>query len=201
MNIVKITETIRQRIKRDGTVNVIIAGATCSGKSTLSDMLVKVFNDEVTVAVVRQDDYFKDLSEMPKIAKGFLTDSINAFHSQEFRQDVDLLLTTGKIVIPQYDVSQNLRIAKDKQITSGDIIIFEGLHTISLLRGIEKSISIYIDTPLEICLERRVARDTGLYGIPENRIRENFTECIIPMYRSYIAPQMKMADIVIEGRE
>ena len=199
MNIVEITELIRQRIKQDGMVNVIIAGATCSGKSTLSDKLVTTFNNEVTVTVIRQDDYFKDLSEIPKIAKGFLTDSINAFHSQEFKHDAEILLTTGKTFIPRYDVSQNLRVAKDVQITSGIINIFEGLHTISLLRNIEKSILIFIDTPLDICLERRVVRDTELYNIPENRIRENFMECILPMYRSYVAPQLKMADAVIEG--
>lgn len=200
MNIDKITEIIRQRIKQDGLVNILIAGATCSGKSTLSDRLVNAFDNEAAVAVVRQDYYFKDLPDIPKIAKGFLTDSINAFHTQEFKQDADLLLTNGKAYVPRYNVSQNLRIAKDVPVTSGVINIYEGLHTISLLRSIGKSISIFIDTPLEICLERRVTRDSGLYNIPEDRIRENFTECILPMYRSYVAPQLKMADIIIEGR-
>ena len=137
MEMISITENIKQKIKQYGVVNVVIAGATCSGKSTLANQLLTNFEGEVPVTVVKQDDYFKDISEIPKVAQGYLTDSINAFHTYEFKQDVEQLLTTGETFIPRYDVSQNIRIAKDVRVQSGVINIFEGLHTIILLRSIE----------------------------------------------------------------
>jgi len=196
-----IYDIIKQRIKQSGTLNVMIAGATCSGKSTLANQLVSDFSKDVAVVLIRQDDYFKDLSDIPKVAQGYLMDSVNAFHTHEFKQDIEQLLTTGRVLIPRYNVSKNRRIAKDAQIDSGVLNIFEGLHTISLLRNIENSISVFLNTPLELCLERRIKRDMDLYNVPESRIRENFNECILPMYRSYIAPQLNIADITIKGME
>lgn len=201
MDLENIYDIIKQRIKQSGTLNVMIAGATCSGKSTLANQLVSDFSKDVAVVLIRQDDYFKDLSDIPKVAQGYLMDSVNAFHTHEFKQDIEQLLTTGRVLIPRYNVSKNRRIAKDAQIDSGVLNIFEGLHTISLLRNIENSISVFLNTPLELCLERRIKRDMDLYNVPESRIRENFNECILPMYRSYIAPQLNIADITIKGME
>ncbi len=42
-----------------------------------------------------------------------MPDSINAFQTDEFRQDVESLLKCGTTLTPRYDVSRNRRIAKD----------------------------------------------------------------------------------------
>jgi uridine kinase len=194
-----ITDLIRQRLVSKGVINVIIAGGTCSGKTTLADNLQNKFKEEFAVSHIKQDDYFKDLADIPKTRQGYLTDSINAFHTQEFVQDVKILLSSGKVLIPRYEVSKNIRLAKDRCIMLGQVNIFEGLHTITLLSGLENSLRVFLDTPLDICLKRRITRDTSAYGVSEERINENFSSCILPMYRSYIAPQKEQAEIIIEG--
>jgi len=194
-----IVDQTRQKAMQNGVVNIIIAGATCSGKTTLADKLKAELSGEFTVSIIRQDNYFKDIADIPRVRQGYLTDSINAFHTHEFKQDVEVLFSCGKTFIPRYDVSWNKRVAKDVCVTSSQINIFEGLHVISLLGGLENSLTVFLDTPLEVCMERRIARDTKLYGIPEQRIRENFSDCILPMYRSYIVPQKEQAEITTEG--
>ena len=186
---------IRQKVQEEGICNAVIAGGTCSGKTTLAADLKNQLSGEFSVTVINQDDYYKDIQDVPKTGKGYLMDSPNAFHSREFRQDVDLLLREGAAFVPLYNVEQNKRVSKNLTVSRSQVNIFEGLHTIMLLEGLPCSLTIFIATPLEICLERRIGRDTRLYGIPEERIKENFDDCIVPMYSAYIAPQMEKADI------
>jgi len=194
-----IVSIIKQKVYTNGICNVVIAGGTCSGKSTLADNLKKQLSKEFSVSTIRQDDYFKDLQDVPKIREGYLMDSPNAFHASEFRQDIEKLIRDGATVVPEYDVAQNKRVSKSMPITRAQINIVEGLHTLKLLGGLPNAVTIFMSTPLEVCLERRVSRDTKLYGVSEDRVRENFYTCIAPMYDSYIAPQMEQAEIKTEG--
>ena len=190
---------IRQKVRINGICNVIIAGGTCSGKTTLADNLKTELSKEFSVTIIKQDDYYKDLQDIPKIRKGYLMDSPNAFHAREFRQDIEQLLTGGASVVPQYDVAQNKRISKNAKMSRSQVNILEGLHTIMLLEGLPDTLTIFIDTPMEVCLERRICRDTGLYGVAAELVKENFTDCIAPMYHSYVAPQMEKAEIIADG--
>ena len=183
------------------TVNIVIAGVTCSGKTTLTNAIQKYYSDKFVVAVVRQDDYFKNLSDIPSSKDGYLTDSLYAFHTDEFTNDIKQLLLDRVVFVPRYDVATNTRISKSKIVRSGTINIFEGLHTIHLLKELKNCITIFVDTELTTCLERRIARDTEKYGIPEVRIREYWNDCIIPMSERFILTQKKDADIIISCKD
>ena len=196
-----IVARVRHKVRVDDICNVIIAGATCSGKTTFATNLRKHCSEQLSVSDIKQDAYFKDLHDVPRTRKGYLLDSPNAFHTSEFQKDVWQLLHEGATVIPTYDVATNKRVAKNTQVTRAQVNIFEGLHTISLLEGLSDSITIYLTTPLESCLERRVRRDIELCGVTEERIRENFGDCIDPMVHAYIAPQMGRAQIKTEGMD
>ena len=200
MDIASIANMAKQKINADGICNVVIAGGTCSGKTTLANDLQNQLAKEFSTAVISQDSYFKDIQYVPKIPKGYLMDSPNAFHASEFKQDVEQLLRKGTALVPHYDVAQNKRISKNTPIERAQANLFEGLHAIALLDGLlPDALTIFVNTPLEICLERRIGRDTKLYGVAKERIIENFNDCIVPMYHSYIAPQIKRAKIKTQG--
>lgn len=194
-----IQEQINRLMSNCDTVNIIISGVTCSGKTTLANEIRDYFLGTCSVAIVSQDDYFKNLLDIPKVAQGYLTDSIEAFHIEEFKCDVERLLKDSVVVMPTYDISTNTRISKNKVTRVGKINIFEGLHTIYLLDNLDNSIKIYIDVGMDTCLKRRIQRDTSKFNIPEERIREYWKDCITPMCEKYIFPQIKSADIVINS--
>ena len=189
---------IELKLCQNKPVNIIIAGPTCSGKTTLAKKIKKAFPKR-KVAIISQDSYFKDLSEIPhKPRSGYLTDSIYAFDDRRFRSDAFELINKGKVLIPKYDVSNNKRVSeKGKSIVKGDINIFEGLHAITILEHFPNSINVYLSTSLETCLQRRIKRDTENYQIPVYRIREYFQECVIPMYELYIKRQKNKADYIL----
>lgn len=192
---------IQQHLQKHASVNLILAGITCSGKTTLANHFRQLLEKEYTVTIVSQDDYFKDLHAIPRTRGGYLTDSIEAFHTLEFQQDVQLLFQNKVVMMPRYAMASNARISKNKIVRLGQVNIFEGLHTISLLKGLGNCIKLYVDTNPTICLKRRIARDTSKYGIPEERIREYWRECIQPMCEQFIFPQKQEADILLTTEE
>lgn len=191
---------INKHLELYGSANIIIAGQTCSGKTTLANEIQEHFSDKYSVAIVSQDDYFKNLENIPHSPGGYLTDSIDAFWIAEFRDDVNTLLKDSVVSMPKYDIATNTRISKDKVVRAGQINIFEGLHTIRILHDLKNAINIFVDTDIDVCLNRRIARDTSKYGIPEHIIRPYWHRCIMPMCEKYIFPQIDYADITINRK-
>ena len=56
-----------------------------------------------------------------------------------------------------------------------------------------------MDTDINTCLERRIKRDTSVYGMDEKIVKKFFYEIIIPIYKSHIEFQRDYADIVIRN--
>lgn len=184
-------------ISKNNITNILISGMSCSGKTSLSNEINKYFCKDYTISIISQDSYFKNIEDIPTWKNGYLTDSFDAFHINEFKNDINTLLEKGIVYIPNYDVSINKRLSKSNLITLGNINIFEGLHTISILNNLNNCVKIYIDTDNDICLDRRIQRDTTKYNIPEKIIINNWKNNIIPMYKKYIYPQKEKADIII----
>ena len=193
-----VQEEISKYLLSHDTVNVVIAGTTCSGKTTLANEIRNHFSDRYLVTLVAQDDYFKNLPDIPRIREGYLTDSIEAFWTAEFKHDVQKLLTNGVATMPRYDIATNTRVSKNKIVRAGRINVFEGLHTIQLLGELDNCIKIFVDTDIDICLKRRIARDTLKFGVPEVRIRQYWNDCVKPMCERFIFPQKEDADITID---
>ena len=58
-------------------------------------------------------------------------------------------------------------------------------------------IKIYMDTPLDICLIRRIERDTKERERSLESITNQFLSTVRPMYHQFIEPSKAWADIVI----
>ena len=177
---------------------IFIAGPTCSGKTTLSHTLENYFWEKFhTVNIIKEDDYFKDIYDMPRNSKGYLTDSKEAFYLNELHDDVMKYIKNGRVELPMYDIAMNRRLGVKQYITKSNITIVEGLHTISLFYGLLDSVYIYMDTSLEVCLERRIRRDRTKYHIPEQKVRDHFYDCILPSYEKDIRPQREYDEVIL----
>lgn len=175
-------------------MNIIISGLTCSGKTTLSNELLKA-------SILREDDYMKDRINIPNNGKYYLMDLPSAYNIDEYVKDAKSLIANGHTYYPQYDFKRNMRVNKDNKLSKGKINVFEGLHTIDALKDLENSLKVFMDIDIDTCLQRRINRDTKLYGIDPKMIRQYFNEVILPIYRRYIEYQRDISDVVIRGEE
>lgn len=176
-------------------MNIIIAGMTCSGKTTLSMSIKEKFPNST---IICEDDYMKDRVNIPVRRNYYLMDLPSAYHLDEFSSDAKKLLAEGSILYPKYDVANNRRLSKKEVKTKSQFNIFEGLHAIDALKDLRDSLKIFIDTPPSTCLERRIRRDKSLYGTNEDEIKKYFEEVIMSIYKTHIQEQRYQADVIIE---
>lgn len=188
---------IEKYLENHSSINILIAGVSCSGKTTLADEICDYFFEKCSVAIVHQDDYFKDLIDIPRWNGWRVMDVPDAFHINEFREDVKRLLENRYLYMPTYDIASNRRISKTELVPKGKINIFEGLHTIRILDGLENCVKIFVDTDLETCLDRRIARDTTKFGVSREKIETYWNSCILPMSIRYVLPQKDEATIIL----
>lgn len=197
---IKIISYINNQIINGKDANIIIAGCSCSGKTTLSNELrEKLDGKSMKVNIISQDSFFKDLDDIPKSEKGVLADDINAFYIDEYLETVKKLLFTGITYVPVYDLSINKRTENFKKLSSESINvnIFEGLHSIHILNNEFEAMKVFMDIPLNKCLLRRIVRDKRDWNIAEKYVRRYWEECIQPITEKQILGQKEFADLLI----
>lgn len=180
------------------TILIGIAGPSGSGKSLLSNTIVKELGSN-KVAVISEDCYYKDLSHfsIEKRAK------INFDHPDAF--DHELLISHLKqvqlgrsITIPQYDHATHARKPNGKKIGQYAIIVLEGILLFSekKLRDL-MNIKIFVDTPLDVCFIRRLERDLQERHRTVDCIIEQYNTTVRPMYIQFIEPSKRYADVIV----
>ncbi|HCG95402.1 MAG TPA: uridine kinase [Halieaceae bacterium] len=184
------------------SIVVAIVGASGSGKSHLVASLAPETLG-ATVAVLRVDDYYRDLTHLSFEDR----DAINFDHPDaiEFERLVDDLasLRSGEEVqTPVYDFTQHTRSALSQSVPPADIILLEGVLAMSdsATRTLV-DYTIFVDTPLELCLARRIERDAVQRGRSEASVRDFWETRAEPMFAQFVAPWRSEADLVIDGSQ
>ena len=116
----------------------------------------------------------------------------------EFRHDVEILLSGQSIASPVYDKKTNKRLPGiGRKVKTGSIIVTEGLFVLQALDGLDNVLKIFIEADNDIRVARRIKRDTGLLHDTEADTLRFIKERVEPYYQKYVAPQIEQADIVI----
>ena len=179
---------------------LLISGPSCSGKTTLAKKLAEEFTPE-KVLVISQDSWFKDLCDIPVRNRAYDMECPGAFHCSEFVDAVTRWMKGRPAFLPEYLVAEN-RAVGGRFVESRENIIAEGLHTILLFKPLfPDSHAVFLNTPKQICLERRIKRDTTLFGVSAERVTERFLGSILPSYEEYAIRQMQIADEVRVGSD
>jgi len=180
--------------------NVVIgiAGPAASGKSLLARSLVDQGLKE-RVVIIHADNYYKDQSKLSTEERS----NVNYDHPKSI--DNALLAThitdlvSGKSInMPEYDYLSNIRKNESVLIMPHQIIVLEGFLTLAIkeLRQL-MDIKIYVDTPLDICLMRRIRRDVLERGRNTNQVLYQYNKYVRPMFLKYIEPSKKYAHIIV----
>ena len=179
-------------IKKDETVVLCISGRSCSGKSTLSMEIKSMLNRQgYTVEILCEDSWYKNLEEISRGLYGFYNmEDESAFCVLEYNKDIQTLLMSGGIYIPVYSIDKNQRVNKNKYVSKPQVLILEGLHTIHIFEELDKSdlsvYYLYLNTPFNVCLSRRINRDTQFLDLSVEKISRVYTEVIDKHYSKYI---------------
>lgn len=183
---------------QNNTIILGIAGPSASGKSLLANTIVNELGSD-QVVVISEDAYYKDNSHLSMSER----EKINYDHPDAF--DHGLLcqhlidLSQGKsIEVPIYSYSKHIRLPETKTIGAHRIIVLEGilLFTESKLREL-MDIRIFMSTPLDICLSRRLMRDVVERQRSFESVLRQYETTVRPMYLQFIEPSSRYADIIV----
>ncbi|MGC8744426.1 MAG: uridine kinase family protein [Verrucomicrobiia bacterium] len=178
---------------------VAIVGGSGAGKSYLADRIVKRLSYSESI-ILRLDDFYKDLSSMPKAERGFVNfDEPDAIDWEEFIAVVNRIMNSSEPVgIPEYDFKTHTRLPYKRLFIPTPLTIIEGLWLIH--RADLRSLfcySIYVDCPEETRLQRRIERDVKERGRSEESVVRQFKQTVSPMHNIFIEPQKSYASKVI----
>ncbi|MFV0575183.1 MAG: uridine kinase [Vibrio sp.] len=188
--------------EKNKCVIVGIAGASASGKSLIASTIYKELRAKVgdsQIGVITEDCYYRDQSHLE------MSERIKTNYDHPSALDHDLLcdhleqLIQGNAVeIPEYSYSEHTRTNNTTTMTPKKVIILEGilLLTEPRLRDL-MSASIFMDTPLDICLLRRVKRDVEERGRTMESVLTQYQKTVRPMFLQFIEPSKQHADIIV----
>ena len=180
-----------------------ICGGTGSGKTTIARSIVESVSAQ-NVVLVEQDSYYRNLSDMP------LDERHQANFDHPDSLDSDMLvnhilrLKQGlSIEMPLYDFATHTRSERIEIIEPRPVVIVEGILIFAEPRVLDLlDVRVFVDTPDDIRLMRRLRRDITERGRTFERTLEQYERTIRPMHYEFVEPSKRHADIIIpEGAQ
>lgn len=178
-----------------------VSGPSASGKSLLVENIIKSLPEGTDVAVMSEDSYYLDRSDLTREERNNLNyDHPNAFEHDLMEKQIKDLQQGNKIEIPCYDFTTHLRTKATKCIKPGQVILIDGILILAVPE-IRKllDIAIFMDTPLDICLIRRLKRDQEERQRDINLILEQYQKTVRPMYWKFVSPSKEFANLIVPG--
>ncbi len=183
---------------KNKTIIIGIAVATASGKSLLANTIVDELGSK-RVVVISEDCYYKDLSHLPIEERAKTNfDHPDSLDHVLLCQHLDALLAGETIEQPLYTHAEHRRKKETRTVGNHTIIILEGilLFTDPALRA-RMDIRIFMDTPLDICLLRRLRRDILERNRTIESVLSQYEKTVRPMYLQFIEPSKRYADLIV----
>jgi len=175
-----------------------IAGGTGSGKTTVAQNIVRRLDIDA-VTVIQQDAYYRDLSALAPAQRDLLNfDHPDSIENDLFVAHLQALKRGEEIAQPIYDFARHLRTAETLRVQPRDVIIAEGIllfHFPEARSALD--IKIYVDTPADIRLLRRIQRDIRERARTLDSVTEQYLRTVRPMHEEFVEPSKRFADVII----
>lgn len=175
-----------------------IVGGSGSGKTTVTKRIIDELEKD-KVALIEQDYYYKDQSHMTmdeRIKTNY--DHPNAFDNDLLYSHLIELINGNTVELPRYDYVNHTRSKEKVTQEPKDVIIIEGMFGLysEKLREL-MDIKIFVDTPSDLRILRRLLRDINERGRTVESVINQYITSVRPMHEKYIKPTKQYADIIV----
>ena len=175
-----------------------ICGGTGSGKTTIARKIVESVGAQ-NVVLVEQDSYYRNLADMPLDERHQANfDHPDAIDSDMLVNHIMRLKQGLTVEMPLYDFVTHTRSDKIAIIEPRPVVIVEGILIFAESRVLDLlDVRVFVDTPDDIRLMRRLKRDINERGRTFERTLEQYERTIRPMHFEFVEPSKRHADIII----
>ncbi len=176
-----------------------IAGGTASGKTTIAKQLYEEAKKVGSVELIRIDDYYYGKINVPKAENGIPNfDHPDAYDIDLLVENLTDLINNKPIKKPTYDFVESKRTDNYELIEPAQVIIVEGIMAFAIER-LRKffDIKIFVDTPSDIRLIRRLKRDMIDRKRSLDSIINQYMAAVRPMHEAFVEPSKVHAHIIV----
>jgi uridine kinase len=174
-----------------------ICGASGSGKSTLAQEIKNSLDCETVI--IGQDCYYKDQSYKPfeeRVVTDY--DDPEIFDYKELIADMNALESGRPITKKGYDYANHVRADSDELIQPPDVVILEGIHVFYDRELMDRmSLKVYMHVDPDMCLLRRMLRDTTERGREIEGVAAQYVKTVKPWYDEVISKYIRRADFAV----
>ncbi|MGH1422391.1 MAG: uridine kinase [Hyphomonas sp.] len=185
---------------------IAMSGGSGSGKSTLASALLDHLPEDHAV-LIGEDGYYHPLSYYgaPETDEAWrkLTSQINfddpaSKEVERLRTDLVALKAGQTIDQPVYDFDRHDRKTETRRVAPAPIILLEGIHALSIPSIAPMiDLSIYVDTPDDLRLARRIRRDVVERGRDVEDVLRQYLSTVRAAHYQFTYPTKFSADLVI----
>jgi uridine kinase len=181
-----------------------IAGGTGSGKTTVARAIYdRVGSDRIEW--ISHDSYYRNFDGLaPEERHHINFDHPDSLETELLVRHLDVLAKGSSVDVPVYDFTTHSRKPDQSQhVQARKVIIVEGILVLAepdLRKRID--IKLYVDTPADLRLMRRLTRDIQTRGRSLASVIEQYMTTVRPMHEEFVEPSKRYADLIIpEGGE
>ncbi len=175
-----------------------IAGGTASGKTSISRKVREAIGAEHST-LLELDSYYRDLSDLDFEERS----RVNFDHPQSF--DFDLLIAHLRMLAagdsidtPVYDYVRHNRRFETILSAAKPLIVVEGILVLWHPEVRELlDIKVFVDTPDDLRLLRRIRRDTSERGRSLESVLKQYEDTVRPSHLEWCEPTKVYADVII----
>jgi uridine kinase len=173
---------------------IAICGGSGSGKSTLAHKFVGA-------AVVATDSFYRDLTELnPRPDGTYDFDHPSSCDLEACAEAVLKLADSEDAIIPVYDIRTCSRIGNQLvPAPKNKIVVVEGIFAFHAPLSEIATMRIFIDTPVDQRMARRLRRDVERGRSTLETIRHSLN--VEEAYTRYVEPMRNLADLILMGEE
>ncbi len=175
-----------------------IAGGTGSGKTSVANAILAEFSPS-EVVLIQQDSYYHDLKHLHIDERATVNfDHPDAVDFNEMCENLQSLIDGQTVQIPMYNFNTHTRTDDTFTIGNHHIIVLEGILALfdEKIRNM-MDIKLYVDTPDDIRIIRRIKRDINKRGRTFESVIEQYYNTVRPMHQQFVEPSKKYADVII----
>ncbi len=175
-----------------------ICGGTGSGKTTVVNKILDILPAD-HVAILSQDAYYKDNSNIPLEQRKFINfDHPDSIEFDLLLDHIEALKRGETIQMPIYSYITCTRAKETIPIESKDVIIVEGILLFTDPRIREAcNVKVFVDAPSDERLLRVIKRDIIERGRNVEQTLDRYIDTVKPMHEQFIEPTKRYADIIV----
>lgn len=179
---------------------VAITGGSGSGKTTTAGQLIDLLKP-LQAQLISQDDYYQNSRALPDFDPATYDFDTPAARDHALLAKHLVDLRAGKAIeVPVYDFTIHGRREATHHVEPGDVIILEGTHTLCDPAIFDLcDLKVYVDTPDDIRLLRRLLRDIHERGRTPETVANQYLATVRPAYERWTGPSRLNADLIVSG--